>query len=184
MIAHHRSTLISALLGAGIVLLYLWARAAYAEADDPPPLVVDAGSLDRAALIAPVDAGQAMPAPPSVEPASVGDGLDLASWIWTRFRNGQAGAGLIVALQALGLLAVRRWAWVSARLPRLVRGKALAAVSSLTGALATLVPLAVAGAPIVTPLVGAVIAAIGVYLYPTPTQIAGQTVPSGEAVPT
>ena len=38
---------------------------------------------------------------------------------------------------------------------------------------------------VVGPLaIGAVLAAIGVYLYPAPVQIAGQTVPSGEAVPT
>ncbi len=183
MIAHYRSTVISALLGAGIVLLYLWARAAFAAADDPPMVALDAGVVDRVVL-ADHAAPAVAPAPPPVEPATIGEGADLASWIWSRFRNGQAGAGLIVLLQAVGLFAIRRWAWVSAKLPRLMRPKALAAVSSFTGALATLVPIAIAGAPIATPLIGAVLAAIGVYLYPAPVQIAGQTVPSGEAVPT
>ena len=165
---------------------------------------IDAGQMVPVATVEPLDAGQALPpapaidrvvaadhappslapAPPPVEPATIGEGADLASWIWSRFRNGQAGAGLIVLLQAVGLFAIRRWAWVSQRLPRLMRPKALAAVSSFTGALATLVPIAIAGAPIATPLIGAVLAAIGVYLYPAPVQIAGQTVPSGEAVPT
>jgi len=143
----------------------------------------DAGPVDR--VVAADHALPAVaPAPPPVDPATIGEGADLASWIWSRFRNGQAGAGLIVLLQAVGLFAIRRWAWVSAKLPRLVRPKALAAVSSFTGALATLVPIAIAGAPIATPLIGAVLAAIGVYLYPAPVQIAGQTVPSGEVVPT
>ena len=143
----------------------------------------DAGPVDPV-VAADHAAPSLAPAPPPVEPATIGEGADLASWIWSRFRNGQAGAGLIVLLQAVGLFAIRRWAWVSTRLPRLVRPKALAAVSSFTGALATLVPIAIAGAPIATPLIGAVLAAIGVYLYPAPVQIAGQTVPSGEAVPT
>ena len=156
-------------------------RAQVAELYDAGP--PDAATVDRV-VAADHAAPSIAPAPPPVEPATIGEGADLASWIWSRFRNGQAGAGLIVLLQAVGLFAIRRWAWVSTKLPRLVRPKALAAVSSFTGALATLVPIAIAGAPIATPLIGAVLAAIGVYLYPAPVQIAGQTVPSGEAVPT
>lgn len=188
MIAHHRSTLISALLGAGVVLLYLWARMALADAGPPldldagPPVaLVDAG-VDR--IVAADHAPAVIAAPPTVEPASVDEGLSLASWLWQRFRTGQATAAVIVLLQVLGLAAIKRWAWVGARLPRLTRGRALAAVSSLTGSLATIAPLALAGAAVGNALGGAVLAAVGVYLLPAPAQIAGQTVPSGEAVPT
>lgn len=188
MISRHRRNVIDLSAVAiglliGLILAALLLPLAKAEADAGPPVaIVDAGVIDR--VVASDHAAPTIAPPPPVEPTTVTEGADLATWIWSRFRNGQAGAGLIVLLQAVGLLAIRRWSWVSLRLPRLVRGKALAAVSSFTGALATLVPIAVAGAPIATPLIGAVIAAIGVYLYPTPTQIAGQTVPSGEAVPT
>ena len=189
MIAHHRSTLISALLGAGVVLLYLWARMALADAGPPlaldagPPVaLVDAGTVDR--IVAADHAPPVIAAPPTVEPASVDEGLSLASWLWQRFRTGQATAAVIVLLQVLGLAAIKRWAWVGARLPRLTRGRALAAVSSLTGSLATIAPLALAGAAVGNALGEAVLAAVGVYLLPAPAQIAGQTVPSGEAVPT
>ena len=50
--------------------------------------------------------------------------------------------------------------------------------------LATIAPLALAGSAVGNALGGAVLAAVGVYLLPAPAQIAGQTVPSGEAVPT
>lgn len=81
MIAHHRSTLISALLGAGVVLLYLWARMALADAGPPldldagPPVaLVDAGAVDRIVaadhavhLVAPAeDPPPAAKAPPSL----------------------------------------------------------------------------------------------------------------------
>lgn len=163
----------------GLILAALLLPMARAEAE------IDAGALDRAALIAPVDAGPAVVAPPpSVEPATVDAGLDLASWLWQRFRTGQAGLALIVGLQALGLFAIKRWEWVGRIFPRLTRPRALAAVSSLTGSLATVVPIALAGASFVVPLLVAAGTAVGVFLMPTPTQVAGQTVPSGEAVPT
>lgn len=161
--------------------LMLFSRLASGGVDAADLASIDAGvgAADRV-----VASDHALPTPmstpPSVDLLTVSDGFELASWIWLRFKNGQAAAGLIVALQAIGLFAIRRWSWVSLRLPRLVRGKALAAVSSFTGTLATLVPVAVAGAPVATPLAGAVLAAVGVYLMPTPTMIAGQTVPSGE----
>ena len=197
MTAARRSNLVTAAIFFAALLLFslLFARLAGAGIDAgemvPAPAVepLDAGPNRVAAALDPVVAADhappsLTPATPPVEPATIGEGADLASWIWSRFRNGQAGAGLIVLLQAVGLFAIRRWAWVSQRLPRLMRPKVLAAVSSFTGALATLVPIAIAGAPIATPLIGAILAAIGVYLYPAPVQIAGQTVPSGEAVPT
>lgn len=196
MTAARRSNVITAAIFVAALVLFTFIFARLAGAN------IDAGQLSPApvAAVEPLDAGPPptidrvvladhavpaiTPAPPPAEPTTVSEGADLASWIWSRFRNGQASAGLIVLLQAIGLASIRRWAWVSAKLPRLVRPKALAAVSSFTGALATLVPLAIAGAPIATPLIGAILAAIGVYLYPAPVQIAGQTVPSGEAVPT
>lgn len=156
----------------------------HAEPLDAGPYRTPAVVVDRVVAADYADPGAVRPPPPNVEPSTVAEGADLASWIWSRFRNGQAGAAAIVLLQALGLLAIKRWSWVSLRLPLLVRGKALAAVSSLTGGLGTLAPLAIAGAPIATPLVGVVLAAVGVYLLPAPAQIAGQTVPSSEAVPT
>lgn len=185
MISHRRRnvvdlTAIALGLAIGAILAALLLPLARAQADLP-----DAGTLDRAALIAPVDAGPAAVAPPpNVEPATVDAGLDLASWIWARFRTGQAGLALIVGLQALGLFAIKRWEWVGRIFPRLTRPRALAAVSSLTGSLATVVPIALAGASFVVPLLVAAGTAVGVFLMPTPTQVAGQTVSSGEAVPT
>ena len=105
MIAHHRSTLLSALLGAGIVLLYLWARAAFAAADDPPPLVIDAGALDRAALLAPAPADVAPDdPPPAVKPAPglVARALDAAGPL------GRLALGGIACLLAARLLAWQR----------------------------------------------------------------------------
>lgn len=70
---------------------------------------IDAGQMVPVAAVEPLDAGPpptvdhivladhaapaVTPAPPPVEPATVSEGADLASWIWSRFRNGQAGAG-------------------------------------------------------------------------------------------
>ena len=175
----HRPTIYGAIIGAILVSLAILALTARAEADPP-----DAGpSLDRAALIVstpPVDAGTVAPV---VAPQTIDEGLGLARWVWAQFRAGRVAPALTVLLQALGLLAIARWSWVAARLPRLTRGKALAAVSSLTASLAGLVPLAVDGAPVGGSLAMAVVAAVGVYLLPGPRVVAGQTVPSGE-VPT
>ena len=175
MIIHHKPTVVGALIGATLVIAYLWIRAATAQ---PAPVDLDAGvstaALDRAALVTAPDAGVA--APP-VEPRTIDEGFALGRWVWAQLKAGHVAPALIVLLQAIGLFAVRRWAWVSTRLPRLVRGKALAAVTSLTGSLAALVPLAVGGAAVAGPLVGALIAAVGVYLMPGPVEAAGQTVP-------
>jgi hypothetical protein len=176
MISHrHFPTLLGAIIGATLVLVYLWARLAMADAGPPVP-VLDAGVVDR--VVAADHAAPVVAAPPSVEPATIDDGLSLASWLWERWRTGQAGVAIVVALQALGLLAIRRWAWVSRALPRLTRGKALAAVSAFVGSLATVVPVALAGASVVVPLALAAITSVGVYLMPAPTQIAGETVPT------
>lgn len=175
MISHrHFPTLIGAIVGATLVLVYLWARLAMADAG-PVDTALDAGVIDR--VVAADHAAPAIAPPPAVEPQSVDDGLALADWLWTRFRTGQAGVALVVALQALGLFAIRRWAWVSRILPRLTRGKALAAVSAFVGSLATVVPVALAGASVVVPMALAVITSVGVYLMPAPTQVAGETVP-------
>jgi len=188
MISRHRRNVIDLSAVAiglliGLILAALLLPLAKAEADAGPPVaLVDAGTVDR--IVAADHAPAIVAAPPTVEPASVDEGLSLASWLWQRFRTGQATAAMIVMLQVLGLAAIKRWAWVGARLPRLTRGRALAAVSSLTGSLATIAPLALAGSAVGNALGGAVLAAVGVYLLPAPAQIAGQTVPSGEAVPT
>lgn len=156
----------------GLILAALLLPMARAEAE------IDAGTLDRAALIATVDAGPAVVAPPPVEPATVDEGLTLGRWVWAQFRAGRVAPALIVLLHLLGLVAIRRWTWVARRLPRLTRGRALAAVSSLTGSLAALTPLVATDAALAGPLYGAIAAAVGVYLLPGPTQIAGETVPA------
>lgn len=178
----YRPTIVGALIGAVLVTVAILALTARADA------LPDAGpSLDRAALIVstpPVDAGPVDAGPvasPTVEPRTVDEGIGLARWVWGEFRAGRVAPALTVLLQALGLLAIARWTWVSARLPRLVRGKALAAVSSLTGTLAGLVPLAVAGSPVGGPLALALITAVGVFLLPGPKEVAGQTVPGAVA---
>lgn len=150
MIAHHRSTLISALLGAGIVLLYLWARAAFAAADDPPPLGLDAGVIDRvvAADHAPRPVA-AVPdaAPPAAKPAPgvVDHILDVAGPV------GRGALGGIACLAVAWLLARgrERWGWLR-------RGAAGNLAATVYAALATFgAVLAVGGS------VGAGLTAVG-----------------------
>ena len=149
MIAHHRSTLISALLGAGIVLLYLWARAAYAEADDPPPLVVDAGPDLVVASDHAVHLVAAVPddPPPAAKPAPgvVDHVLDVAGPV------GRGALGGIACLAVAWLLARgrERWGWLR-------RGAAGNLAATVYAALATFgAVLAVGGS------VGAGLTAVG-----------------------
>lgn len=172
MITHLRSTLIGWAIGSAIILLTVAILSRTSWGAPEPP-------IDRAALV--VSDAPPVSAPPSVAPATVDEGQDLAQWVWDQFRAGRAALALIVGLQALGLVAIKRWAWVSQVFPRLKRGKALAATSSLVGSLAGLAPLAIAGASPWSGLVIAIGAAIGVYLLPGPAEVAGETVPSGAA---
>jgi hypothetical protein len=141
-------------------------------------VTIDAGVIDRVVAADHADRAAPVAAPPPVEPATVDEGLTLGRWVWAQFRAGRVAPALIVLLHLLGLVAIRRWSWVARRLPRLTRGRALAAVSSLTGSLAALTPLVATDAALAGPLYGAIAAAVGVYLLPGPTQIAGETVPA------
>lgn len=185
MISQYKPTILGAAIGAAIVTIAILALSARAEDAGPPidaPIVLADGPAvgTPAAAVATQDAvADPVQAGPVVEPTTVSEAGGLASWIWARFKGGQASAALTVLLHAGALSLIKRKDWVAIRLPWLVKRRTLAALTSFTGATATIVPLAVEGAPVGVALLGAALAAIGVYMFPGPVEVAGQTVPSG-----
>lgn len=181
MISQYKPTILGAAIGAAIVTIAILALSARAEDAGPPidaPIVLADGT-PAAAVATPDAVAEPVQAGPVVEPTTVSEASELASWIWARFRGGQASAALTVLLHAVALSLIKRKEWVAIRFPWLVRRRTLAALTSFTGATATIVPLAVEGAPVGVALLGAALAAIGVYMFPAPVEVAGQTVPSG-----
>jgi len=179
MIAHHRSTLLSALLGAGIVLLYLWARAAFAAADDPPPLVIDAGVIDRVVVADhaphPVAAVPDDPAPAAKPaPGVVDHVLDVAGPV------GRGALGGIACLAVAWLLARgrERWGWLR-------RGAAGNLAATVYAALATFGAVLAVGGSVGAGLtaVGGAMAA-GMALVRDPATARTPVPPPSEEVPT
>jgi hypothetical protein len=186
MIAHHRSTLISALLAAGVVLLYLWARMALADAGPPvaldggPPLaLVDAGAVDRIVaadhavhLVAPSDD----PPPAAKDAPGISDRiLDIAGPV------GRGALGGIACLAVAWLLARARdrWGWLR-------RGAAGNAAATAYAALATFGAVLAIGGSVGAGLtaVGGAMAA-GMALGRDPATVRREAVPPpSEAVPT
>lgn len=115
MIAHHRSTLISALLGAGIVLLYLWARAAFAAADDPPPLALDAGAD-------PVVAADHAPRPVAAVPDDVPPAAKPAPGLVAKALDAAGPLGRLALGGIACLLVARLLSWQRAKRGWLRRG--------------------------------------------------------------
>lgn len=178
MIAHHRSTLISALLGAGIVLLYLWARAAFAAADDPPMATLDAGVID------PVVASDHAPRPVAAVADDPPPGAKPAPGVVAKALDAAGPLGRLALGGIACLLAARLLAWQRAKRGWLRRGWTGNAAAAGYGALVAFGGVLALGGSVESGLVavgGATFAGLGLAADP---ETARRPKEPGEEVPT
>ena len=140
--------------GALMVQSIAWIALAFGDAG---VVAIDAGvPLDAGLDAAPVPD----PPPPVAAPAPSTSDL-LALW-----RGGQLGAALALALHALLPRLLLAWPLLARIAPALATRRRLALVSSLAAGVGSIVPLAVAGQPVLLALSWQVAVAIALWLWP------------------
>ncbi len=162
--------MIAAFVIAGALLVEAIVRIGSARGD-AGVVAVDAGTIDAGPV--------ASPAPPTIDaplaptPAVASPDATAAAVTWDALvslaRGGQLGAALAIGLHiALGRLALL-WPLLQRVAPGLATGRRLALVSALSSGVAVVVPLALAGQPVMLALVGQAIAAVALWLWPAVT---------------
>ena len=143
-----------------------------------------AGASAELLTYAPVDAQpeQASAAPsPMAAPVEIRfeeDAPGTFETVWSLWKRGFIAPALMLAFHLLNTIALARWSWLSSTVPWLANDRWLAIASSVQGAMAGLMPAAIAGSMPLDAVFFVILTAVAQFMRPSPMVVAAPKVPA------